>query len=137
MPIEPYRVPYATRNYLEPCAVELQTGNGGIAFIRALADVARRPNRYIEQAIRPQTDKLPAMMGIARIAIGNHYRCWRIGQMRLDVVIAQDAIDFSDIQRTIVKGYTIWHMQPLRNGQHRIGSIVMITIEDSVHFSCL
>src|SRR5262245_59723175 len=109
MPIEPYSVPYTMRKYFKACAIELQTGNGGIAFIRALADVAWRTGWHIEQAIRPQADELPAMMGIARKAVGNHHGWRRIGQVRLDVVIAYDAVDFSDIQCTIVKGHTIWH----------------------------
>jgi hypothetical protein len=79
MPIEPYRVPYTMRKYLQSCPVELQTGNGGIAFIRALADIAWRADWHVEQAIQPQTDKLPAMMGIARIFVGKHHRWWRIG----------------------------------------------------------
>ena len=101
MPIEPYRVAYATRKYLKPCPVELQTGNGGIAFIRALADIAGRADWHVEQAIRPEADELLAMMGIAR---------WRVGQVRLDVVIAQDAVDFSDIERTIVKDHAVGHL---------------------------
>src|SRR5262249_47622115 len=110
MPIEPYRVAYAMRKYFKPCLVEIQTGNGGIAYIRALADIAWRADWHVEQAIRPQTDKFPAMMGIARIFVCKHYRWWRIGQVRLNIVITQDAADFRYIERTIVKGHAVWHL---------------------------
>src|SRR5207302_1302937 len=82
----------------------LQTGNRGITFIRTLADITWRTHWHVEHAIRPQTDKLPAVMRVAGIAIVDYDGLRRIGQARLDVVVAQNAVDLSHVQGTVVKG---------------------------------
>src|SRR5262245_41411962 len=104
MPVEAHGVTHAMGKYFEPRAVELQAGNRGIPFVSPLADITRRTHRYVEPAIPPHTDKLPAMMRVAGIAVVDHNGRWRPGQTRLNVVIAQNAVDLSHIQGPVMEG---------------------------------
>src|SRR5437764_9479637 len=110
MPVEAHRVAHAMGNHCESCAVELQTGNRRITWVSTLADITWRTYGHVEHAIRSQTDELPAMMRITGITVVDHDGLWRIGQTRLNVVVAQDAVHLGYVQGPIMEGDAVRHV---------------------------
>src|SRR5882672_1129377 len=98
------------RKHFKPCTIELQPGHRGIPRIRTLADIAWCTYWHIEHAVWPHTDKLPTMICVTRITVINH-NGWRgLGEVRFDVVVAQDAVHFGYVQGASVEGHTVRHL---------------------------
>jgi hypothetical protein len=86
------RTPRATISKPEPSA-----GDGGVG-IGAVADVARRADGHVEQAVRPEGDELPTVMAVAREIPFHHHRRGRALQPSLDGVVTEDAADLGDVE---------------------------------------
>ena len=103
IPVESHGVALAFREYLEAAAVRVHPGDVGVTHRIELADVARSADVHIQLAIRTERNEFAAVMRLARKPIGDDDRPRRIGEMPLDVVEAQDAIDRRNIERAVVK----------------------------------
>jgi hypothetical protein len=131
VPIEPDGVANAMGEDFEPVAIGLHPQNGRVAFIVALAHVARRSNRHIQHAVRPEADELPAVMPVSGKAIIDHNRLWWISQVVFDVVKAQNAVDGSYIEGAVTKRYPIAACE----GNYLIGLIVLVAVYEGVDIS--
>ena len=95
MPVETDSVANAAGEHLRRRSVRLHPGDRGESWIvGALADVAGSTDRNVEQAIRTETEILPAVVTFFRQTVDNHGCGWRRLEFRFDRVVADDATDF-------------------------------------------
>ena len=79
-----------------------------------LADVAVRSHGQVELSIRPKADVPPAVHKV----LGQLFDCdrlFRAGQLGLDIIESDDAVDLCDIKRSILEGHAIGIVQALCN----------------------
>jgi hypothetical protein len=89
--------------------------------VAGIADVAGRADRHVEPAVGAEGDELPAVVGIARQAVGDGDRCRGLVEPPVDVIVAQDATDRADIQRAVLPGQTAGHLQAVGDTHHGTG----------------
>src|SRR5262249_26557487 len=80
-------------------AVGLHAHDRRVALVFTFADVARRPDGYVEHAVRPEADELPAMSPVMGKAVVHDDRLWRVVQMVFNIVKAQDAVRRGHVER--------------------------------------
>src|SRR5437867_8381911 len=66
LPIESHSVPDPARDHFVTRSIRIDTRDQGIAVRIRLADVAWRPDRYIQLAVRPEGDKFPSVHRLLR-----------------------------------------------------------------------
>ena len=133
MPVEADRVADAARESFQPGAVRLHSVNGSVDVRIHLADVAGRTHRHVQQAVRAESDEFPAVMAVARELVADHHRFGRILQAALDIVVAQDAADLGDIERTVAEGDAVRGIESPGDGDDLVGPAVAVGIGQRVH----
>src|SRR5262245_56864114 len=97
MPIESDAIPNTHRKYFKPRAVGLNPVNYTVTFIRS-ADVAGGTDRNVKHSVGTESDKLPAVMPVARKFIVHDNRLWRILKLRFNVVVTRDPENFRHVE---------------------------------------
>jgi hypothetical protein len=122
VPVEADAVADAAGEYLPPRAVGVHAQHCRIG-VAGIADVAGRADRHVKLAVGAEGDELPAVVDIARQAVGNHRRRRRSGEAIVNVIVAQDAVHRADIQRAMAPGQAAGHVQSGGDSDHGAGAI--------------
>ena len=114
------RVPVEADAVADAARVDLALAARGEAadravFILRLAYVAGGADADVEQAVRPEPDRLVAVMRMVRQIAGDDRRLGRILQVALDRVVARDAADLRDVERAVAEGDAVRRIQPARD----------------------
>jgi len=78
MPIKPDGVANTAGEYLEIAAVGFHAHDRGIAIRVWLTNIARRTDWHVKVSLRPESNKFPTMLAIAREAIIDDDGLWRV-----------------------------------------------------------
>ena len=97
-----------------------------------VADVARRADRHVEASVGAEGDELPAVRPVGRELVVDHHRFGRRLEVRLDVVVAQDAVDFRDVEIAVAEGDAVRHVEAAVERQHPVGLPVAVVVEHRV-----
>ena len=97
-----------------------------------IADVARRPDRHVEATVGSEGDELPAVRPVGRELVVDHHRLGRRLQVRLDVVVAQDAVDLGDVEVAVAERDAVRHVEAAVERQHAVGLLVAVVVEHRV-----
>ncbi len=97
MPVKPDAVAHAVGEHNRLRAIGPHAENRPIARVAALTHITRRADRHIEPAVRTKANELPAVMAVARQAVGHHHGLGRVIEPGFDLIIAQNAIDFGHV----------------------------------------
>src|SRR5262245_38530998 len=131
MPIETYRVSNTSRESLEASAIGLHAVNGGVG-IRDLTEVAGRANRHIQPSIGSEGDEFPSMMALRRQRAVHDSRLGNALEIRFDIVVTRDAVDFRDIQRAVAKCHSVGHIETTCDADYFVGAAIFILIDNRV-----
>ena len=97
MPIETDRVSNSGCENLQSGTIGLHAIDHAVPFIGP-ANIARRTDGYVEQAVRSKRDELPAMVSFRRKVCVHDNRFRRILQVRFDAIEAKHARDLGHVQ---------------------------------------
>lgn len=86
MPVEADGVADAARHHLQAAAVGIHAHQVGIAVLVAMTDVARRADRHVQLAVRPEGDEFPTVVCLGREAVVDDDRGGRIVEPGVDAV---------------------------------------------------
>src|SRR5438445_9669759 len=111
IPVESHRVSNAARERFVARAASLEPRDGRVARGIRIADVARRADGDVEPAVRAEPNELPAVVRFAGIAVGDDCGFGPRAELRFDIVEAQDAVHFGDIERAVAQGHAVRHTQ--------------------------
>ena len=103
-----------------------------VVRIAAIADVARRADRHVQQAVGAEPDELPSVMPVGRKLVGDDRGRARGLELRLDVVEAEDAVDLGDIQRAVAERDAVRHVEAADDGDDAIGLAVLVLVAQRV-----
>ena len=118
------RIPVEADAVADAARVDLALAARGEAadravFVLGLADVAGRADADVEQAVRPEPERLVAVMRMVRQIVGDDRRPGRILQVALDRVVARDAAVLADVQRAVVERDAMRRVQSARDDARR------------------
>ena len=135
MPVETHGVAYAVGEHFLPAPIRIHTCNGPEPLILTgpVADVAWRPDRDVELAVRPKPDELPAMRSLRRKGFVDDHCLRRIPEATFDAVVPQDPIHLSHIERSVPERDAIGHVETGGQRHHLVGSIVLVAVEHGIH----
>jgi hypothetical protein len=116
IPVETNGVADAPGEDFHAAAVGLHAVNDAIDVRIRLADVAGSTHRHIQPAVRPEGDIFPAVVPVFREAVAYYDGFGRGREPVLDVVEAQDPVDFGDIQGPVPEGNAVRRIESPCNG---------------------
>lgn len=98
-----------------------------------MAGIAAGSHIYVELAIRTEADVAPTVLDVLR-QLFYPDRLRGAVQAGLDAIEAYDAIDLGHIETSILIGYTIGIVQPLRQNEcfSCIGMIVQVPVRNGI-----
>src|SRR5262249_1456791 len=129
MPVEADRIAHPAGHHLGAAAIEIDAADLTVGF-RRLADVAGRPDVYIELLVRPEAHELPAMRLMVQEVAVDDGRASRIVELVLDVFELGDAGAFGDVERALVEGEAIRSVEARCDDLHLA---LTVALDDRVH----
>ncbi len=135
VPVEPYRIPDAPGVGLEIGPVRVHPEDGAEPLVVGVADVAGHTYRNVEFPVGSERDEFPPVQCFIGKCVAHHLRFGRVREVRLDIVVTQDAADLGDVKRTVPEGDAVRGVETACDGDHLIASSVAIAVGDGVDVS--
>ena len=107
--------------------------DAGKARVVGLAHVARRADRHIEEPVRADRQVLPAVVSPIRQFVGNDLGPRPVTVGRLDVGVAQDAVERRDVEIPAEQGNAARHGQARGEGDDLGIRICIVGRNNGVH----
>jgi hypothetical protein len=133
VPVETDRVPNPACEHLAPGPGDAHAGDRRVQRILRQADVARRTDLQVQQTVGSKTDELPSVELLGREIVAYDDRIRWVRKPLVDIVKPQNAADLSHVERTVLPGDPVRHLEPAGDSVYRVGHMVVIGIDDSVH----
>ena len=132
VPIEPDAVAHAFGEDFLPGPIRLHPHDRR-HHRRRRADVARRPDRHVQQVVRAEADELPRVAGLrVRQVVANRDRRGRCVEVFFDVVEPQEPARGGHIQRAVPHRDAIGLIETAGDHHDTIGLVVAVGIHNGV-----
>ena len=133
VPIKSDRISDPPGKDLDLTAIGVHAQQRGVAFVRPGAHITRRADRHVELAVRSKADEFPAVPAVGRQPAVDHHRLGWVVEPRLNIVKAQDTVDFRHIQGSVTEGHAVWREQAVGQTHNFLGLVVGIAIDQRIH----